>query len=232
MCVINVGGTLNENELLYVGIGWIFGIVATIVGSITVWKYQNHNKKSELKKGLKAELKQAKLVLISGYLQLFIKQGNIDGVNWDTIIKYYRMLFMEAREFAHWFEPDTDFTGINNLTNEMIIKNITTSHDRNKLNTRFELMRPVNLPYLNSRLNELSLLSEECQRNIYAIIRDIYVINNQIDMLQYYFKETFNSNIDRENREIMDTNISQGYDEIMSLSLKAIRNIEYVIEKL
>ena len=81
-------------------------------------------------------------------------------------------------------------------------------------------VKKLHLPFLQSNLPGVSLLSPASQRLVAAIQRNVDSLNEEIDLYYFYLKKTFDGTLSKKNYSIVNRNIDHACGSIADLSYK------------
>lgn len=209
---------MEIRELLYIILGWLLGIV----GPWIIDFIKNHYKRRWLKNSLKNELQdiQKRLTWIP-YL----------------ILRDYWELDLKT---IHWFRSQNFFNqeisdDIKNLfykTDEEIQKdlgelNVTSNKETPNFN-----FRKIETYIIDSNLLNLYLLDNSIQTNILDCKFHLNTLNKEIDLINDFFKMTFDSNMSSENHKIIEDNIYKKNHLIIDLAIWCVETTDKLIKKL
>jgi len=93
---------------------------------------------------------------------------------------------------------------------------------------KFLSFKKYALPYLKSRINEMSLLDENVQSNLLQLNFKLNLLNSEVEESKFHYQLTFNSEISEENQEIN----KQILKEKQLVILDQIKQIIILITKL
>ncbi len=193
-------------EFAYLILGWLFGLLSPLIVSRINRAYT----KRELFDGIKTEIKECQFrTILIAYL-LGARFGKYD------------------REFLEWCLPYLEkYQGTE--SKEMTIKAIRglldlKDKDIRKVNELRRLeekgrglsLKKFHLPFLESKISEISCFKIELQNIIYEIISRVQLINEEIESAIRYFNMTFDSNVSDENQEIIRAELPQKYSNLQN----------------
>ena len=202
--------------LVYLILGWLFGLLSpSIIDRIN----QSYSIK-QLLNGIKTEMKecQFRAVLIA-YL-LGIRYG-----------KYDRDFLMWCRLYISKYqglEPTEKYIDAIDYLVKMKDEDL-----KNRLDTKRSLekrrglnLKKLNLPFLNSKIGEVSCFSIELQNIIFEIKSRLELINEEIDTALSYFHMTFDASISNENY----STLVQKYIELQAYLITLVKKMDHCIE--
>jgi hypothetical protein len=72
-------------------------------------------------------------------------------------------------------------------------------------------MKDFDAPYIRSKLGQMELFPETLKLHVLNLLHHISIINQQIDEVRFFYKMTFDSNLSKENHEILSAQCHSGY---------------------
>lgn len=208
-------------ELLYVILGWLFGLLSpSIINRIS----RSYSKK-ELLNGIKTEMKecQFRVLLVANLLGLRYGTYDKEYLSWSLP---YLQNYQGAEKSENTIKAVTSFLE----AKDEDIENMLALKRSMERGLGLNLKR-FPLPFLDSKMGEISSFRIELQNIIYEIRSRLQIINEEIDSAIVYFRMTFDSSISSENHRIIKTSLAQKYvrlqDQLVILVKKMDRCINY-----
>ena len=188
-------------------LGWLLGVLS----SLTTEKIKKYSTKNEVKKGIKTELSELQIHLSSVCLVTTCQYGEFTRGFFNWVKPYCIKIF--TSEKTH-FENilGAEIPDISELSDDDLFNLIRDSHGNNNLETRLSAFtyQNVSTPYLDIKINHISLFTEKAQKLLITIKRDTNFVNNDIEQIWFYYSKTFD-NITEENHRIINQNLENMY---------------------
>lgn len=206
-------------ELFYLILGWLLGILSPLI----INRVNRSYSKKELFSGIKTEIIECQFRVLLSAEFLTMKCGKYD------------------KEYLQWFLPYLkNYRGLENIDN--LLKHVSlmltfddakiqSVNDYNRLNQegRGLTMKRFYLPFLESKIGEISFFNIELQNIIYEIKSRLHIVNEEIDLAMNYFQMTFDSSIHDNNKERIKVNLSDKYDSLQKQLIIAVKKIDRCI---
>lgn len=176
------------NEMAFVILGWLLGLLSPLI----VEGVRNTRRRKEIKKGIMTELIDVRFRMASVVYLTAVRFGSYD------------------RELINWLIPIyKEYQGENPKENLLKLLENQASLDDKKLAEIIAYgkaepgaglsVKKYALPYLESKVAELSLFTQNFQRLALDILANLHLFNEEIDEARFYFKLTYDSGISPEN---------------------------------
>jgi hypothetical protein len=188
---------MNQNvwlSFLSVTFGWLLGLLTPIITN----KYQEYKKAKSLKKSILYEIDELRMVMAQ---IIYLVESKYGGLNY-ALIDY--ILSVQAK-----------YNGINkqykNLTThlqkirtmaEIDLQTINESRQEIEFGKSLSLKKYY-LPYLQSKINELSNQDDEFQRKSFKLLALLTTFNDNVEESKFFYKLTFDSKVSDENYQIV-----------------------------
>jgi len=208
--------SINLEPLIYTVLGFVLGLF----GNLILERIKRKWLRKDFVNALYAQFKELVPKLAGNYLILKIDLGEMDrdALNWIKSVKSQGYQFLEDK------------------TVEAIDKFLKLNDDQirvvNQLNKqkppKASFIKKFNLPVLDENISSISLLDSDLQYSLLDIKTKINWLNEIVERHNFFFEKTFDSGISRENWEIIDSNIREGYAQLG----KWCRNTSELIMKL
>jgi hypothetical protein len=192
---------INFEPLIYALFGWVLGVFGTLL----VERLKRRQVKADFMKNVSAQFKEIVPRLAGNYLLLKINLGEMDrdALNWIKNVRSQGYKFLEDKtvEAINKFleMSDEQIRAVNQLTKQKP--------------TKASFIKKFSLPLLTENISSISLLESNLQHSLLDIRTKISWLNEMVERHNFYFEKTFDSGISSENREIIDSNIRDGYTE-------------------
>ena len=193
-------------NIFYLLLGWILGLLSALISPILVDKIKKHFNKKEFKAGIFAELKELKYRLAVNVFQIISKYGTLD----KDLLNWLRPLVEESK--GTYSKDSLDAI-------EKLLKfndeHFKTLNEYAKLHALSAIsLKKYHLPFLDSKIGELSLFDMEFQNKIFEIRAQISFLNENIEQSQFFYEKTFDSTLNIENHKIINQNLRDSYQNI------------------
>jgi len=219
------------NILLATGtllLGWFLGIIGTVINE----KLKRSSTKKDIKNGIKTELTELQIHLSSVCLLSVCEIGNFDKEFYHWLKPYF-IKFYESAEFLIPKDIKDKIPKITEMDDEFVftliqaafVKNITTT-----LPTNFTYQN-ITTPYIDLKINDISLLKSSLQKVLFTLKRDINFMNGDINQIWFYHAKTFES-ISQNNLAVVNANIRSIYGRIARRSKIMVNKITEILEEI
>lgn len=176
------------NDMAYVILGWLLGLLSPLI----VERVSNERRRKEVQKGIMAELIDVKFRMASVVYITATRFGQYD------------------RELINWLIPIfREYQGDSPKENLLKLLEKQAALDDKKLSEVIEYgkadpgaglaVKKYKLPYLESKVAELSFFRQKFQRLALEILANLHLFNEEIDEARFYFKLTYDSGVSEEN---------------------------------
>lgn len=184
-------------------LGWLLGVLSPLI----VQAIKDKKQSKSVRNGIIIELKEFKLRMLQLVYLFKLEYGTMDrttliwlndqlesysGVNYDEAIKNAISLMLNLND--------------EELKEHLLLKSNTSS--------KAHSVKTHQLPYIESKLNCLSLFSEKQQELILEILVQLRIFNETIDESRFYHKLTFDGNISTENHKIVCDSLTEKYIQL------------------
>lgn len=207
-----------SSDVWLVCLGWFLGIVAA---PITAY-IQRMLRKEELEKSLKGELKNLAVRVMA--LSHLIKRKL--GTYTKKDIERYRLL---SKKYSLKFDETMDelFKRVLEVSAENLDEMwdmIRQKDSQNKL-----ALKTYSVPYLTAIIDEVSVLTQEWQRNVFEIKTRLDILNQEIENAMYFFRLTFDAECMKSNNAAIESNIMTSYSAVDRQCQLLVDNIEVLL---
>lgn len=206
-------------NLLFLFLGWLLGLLSPII----VDKIRKKHKLEEIKGGLISELDEVKCRLVGAVYLLapHYETYNKELIEWvySNLEKYSGGYIKEGTLKA--LEPllKLDDGQLAELQKQKKLKYVGRGFN----------LKSISVPFLDSKIGSLSYFDSKFQLAILQIKAQINILNQEIETAQFYFRMTFDSNLDSNNREIITDNLEENYRNVSSKSRSIANSITELI---
>jgi len=195
------------SDVLYLVLGWLFGLFSPLIYDRIKKKYQQE----EIKRGLLTELKETEFKVVGAVYLLS------------------RRLGLYNRELLEWLRPNVkSYSGAHykdyilkaieshlDLTDEQLAA--LSQYDKDEGKEGLSLKK-YTLPFLDSMIGSLSVFDAEFQNKAFEIRAQVNLLNEEIDQTRFYFRMTFDSNLTPENHSVVTQNLNRCYENVLGAS--------------
>ncbi|MEW6615702.1 MAG: hypothetical protein AB1401_09585 [Thermodesulfobacteriota bacterium] len=209
-------------NILDVLFGWILGILSPLV----VEKVKKRLQREELKDGLIIELEEVQIKLISLTYLMNSDYGTFDRqfLQWiEPLVRKYKGI-----EISRVTNISKHINSLLLLTDGLLSEHVEQSRRESPTGAS---VKKFYLPFLNSKLDSLSLFDCEFQRRILDINAQLLTLNGEIERAQFYHAKTFDSSLGENNYNIVNKNLDMTYRNIGDMSRKLVDRIDIVISE-
>ncbi|MBI3778746.1 MAG: hypothetical protein HY274_07535 [Gammaproteobacteria bacterium] len=190
---LNKAGVTRQflmNEIALVILGWLLGLLSPLV----VQGIRNEYRRREIEKGILAELVDVRFRMASVVYITTIRFGNYDR----DLVKWLIPLFEEYQGE----NPKENLLDLLRKQLELDDKKFSEVAMYGKASPGQGLsVKKYRLPYLESKVAELSLFPQLFQRLALEILANLHLHNEEIEEARFYFKLTYESGLSTENYE-------------------------------
>ncbi len=218
---------------IYIAIGTLLlGWALAILGNIINEKLKRKSNKKDIGVGIKTEIIELQIHLTAVCLMsiILIDKFTKEYFLW---IKPYFIKFFESAEFIIPKEIKDSLPSINELDDDTFFSliNITFGKSSTQTSATTYTYQNIITPYIDSKLNEISLFNTNIQKSIFTLKRDINFLNSDVDQIWFYHSKTFD-NPTATNLELLRANLNIQYGKISRRSKLMIENIEGILKEL
>jgi len=208
-------------EILYILFGWILGIVNYYV----LRRVERKRKIQDFTTGLLEELKEILPVIASVRfsIQSSLGEGNSETVAWVRNAIAAGKKDLLDPQMIEFFEKLVTFAGDD-------IKILSTLLKANP--TKGKGFKKYHLPFLDTNINMVPLLDIGLQGAIFKIRRCFDMLEQEIDMYNFYFRKTFDPASMDVNSDILKENQRSCYKSISNICFQAGNHITSLIKTL
>jgi len=178
--------------ILMLILGWLLGLLSpSIINYI-----QDKQKAIKIKKSLLSEMEECQIIMANVAYLIESKYVAINHKLFDDLINIYE-----------------NYNGINDYNDKLLrLKKLKTT-PKEELETMTEIQlyenmdkflsfKKYDLPYLRSKINDISLLDENVQSNLLQLNFKLNLFNSEVEESKFHYQLTFSSEVSEENQEI------------------------------
>jgi hypothetical protein len=206
--------------LIYTAFGWVLGLLSTF----SVQWLNKRRLEKDLRRSLCSQLKDALLRVSATYYTMCRNLGRADR---EVLQWTYSMRRATGESIAQQVEEATEF--LFNQSDEvwrvlsLIGRQTTGTHSH---------IKKFRIPYLEVNLPSIGLLESNLQSFLFDVLTKINWLNEAIDRNNFYYEKTFDSNLSRENWDIIHGNIIEGYEKIGNLCRDTAEAMVKIVKEL
>lgn len=173
-------------------LGWLLGLLSpSIINYI-----QDKKKATKIKQSLLFEIEECQIIMANIAYLIESKYITINHKLFDDLINIYE-----------------NYNGINNYNDKLLrlkelkkipkeeLEKITEIQLYENMD-KFLSFKKHDLPYLRSKINDISLLDENVQSNLLQLNFKLNLFNSEVEESKFHYQLTFSSEISEENQEI------------------------------
>ncbi|AFL67632.1 hypothetical protein [Sulfurospirillum barnesii] len=199
-------------------LGWLLGLLSpSIINYI-----QDKKKAIKIKKSLLSEMEECQIIMANVAYLIESKYVAINHKLFDDLINIYE-----------------NYNGINDYNDKLVRLKKLKKTPKEELETiteiqlyenmdKFLSFKKYDLPYLRSKINDISLLDENVQSNLLQLNFKLNLFNSEVEESKFHYQLTFSSEVSNENQEIN----KQILKEKQLIILDQIKQIITLITKL
>jgi len=203
-----------QRQMFFLLAGWILGILSSI---IVEW-IKKYLDRMEARKAIRIELSEVKTRLTANVFQIELGFGTYD------------------RDLLKWLQPNAkEFTEIHPKENilALIDEQLSWPSGQIALYAKGKRKPPgtslkcreIGVPFLESRIGNLSMFDANQQRLLLEIRFQISVINDDVKRARRYHELTFGSGVADSNMRIVNSNLDSTHLDISRVSRKVVDRI-------
>ncbi len=189
-------------NIFFLLLGWFLGLVSTIF----IEKINKNLRKKEIKTGVLNELKETKYRLA---VLTYIINSKFEKID-KELLNWFRPLINKSgnKKMLTLLKPIEELLKLSN-------EQLNALSEYNKPNQLSALsLKKLYLPFLDSKISDLSLFDINFQRYLLEIKTQITFLNDTIELSNFYYQKTFDSSLNGDNYEIIDHNLKNTYMQI------------------
>ncbi len=188
------------NEIYFLVLGWLFGLLGPlIVSGIT-----NEYRRREIKSGIIAELHDVQSLMPGIVCFNSMRFGTYD------------------KELIRWLLPVYEsYKGEIKMQNQIDTFNAQLNMDDAQFTLLSESLRAepeggisvkkYTLPYLESKVGELSLFNNKFQRTALDILSSLHIYNEEVEEARFYFRLTYQPDLSEGNYDRASYGVEASY---------------------
>jgi len=201
------------NEIAYILIGWLLGLLAPAITSRITGRYRIAN----IRNGVVRELIHLENTAASTYLMIEIHRGRFT----KSLLTWYSPYLQYDDVPAPFDKAKEVLPGLLNLTEDQFsaaTQHLTPSQDCGMH------LRSFALPYSSTKLGDLDSFSEDSTRHILTLFSRVNIINQQIEDSIFSYNLTYSSSISPENHQSVSNQLLSTYDAVATQVKVLIEN--------
>lgn len=208
-------------------VGWILGILGNVINE----KNRRRSTKSDILNGIKSEVNELQLHLTSVSLMSHCINGEFTKEYFNWVKPYYLKSIKSVQSiFPSSIVNDTpDLSTLNNDQLYELIKAVFVRNPNDNRPITFTFQN-ISTPFLDSKINDISLLENELQKLLLNLKRDLNFLNNDINQIWFFNSKTYDDP-SANNLEIINVNIKNLYGRIGRRSKIMVSNIDTILSK-
>lgn len=201
-------------EVLYITLGWLFGLLSPAIAL----RIERGYKRKSLKIVIKNELSNLSFRLAGSYYLIQTHLGNKD----KSSVAWVKSIYEKHKEDC----PRRILEGIDKLleTSEVqfeALQNIMKAKEGIGLG-----LKNFSLPFTESILENIEIFDSKFQKDILNVRDQIIMLNEEIKLSMEYFQRTFDTSTMDTNAEIIRNNIRKSYEVIQDRCKFIVDKIE------
>ncbi len=211
-------------NFVYLMAGWILGLFSPII----IDHIKKKRELDEIKQGLKVELDEIRYRLVGTVYLLASVYGPYD----KELIEW---LYSELKQYSGTYTKDNQLKVLKSfleLDNQQLANIQQHKRIEKRESKRDYQLKIYSLPFFDSKISSIPLLDIKLQNSIIQIRSQINLLNQEIEQSQFYFKLTFDSNLEDKNFEIITNNMEEIYRNICSKSRRITNSISDLIPQI
>lgn len=220
------------SETLIIGIstliiGWILGLLSNIINV----KLNRRSNKKDILNGIKSEVSELQIHLTSVSLMSHCINGEFDKEYFTWVKPYYLKSFKSVQSIFPKSIVNSS-PDISELSDDQLFQLIKAAFVREPNDNRPITFTYQNIsnPFLDSKINDISLLDNELQKLLLNLKRDINFLNNDINQIWFFNSKTYDEPSSN-NLAILNVNIKNLYGRIGRRSKIVVENIDKILNK-
>lgn len=200
--------------LLPIILGWFLGLLSPLV----VEKIRAPKKRGDLLRTIRAELDELRYRLVFFAFKITSHLGTGDRT-------LFQWILVNLKKYNGISQDENIIDAVEKLSKNTDEELVVMS-GRRKATKNISLgLKTFVIPYTESHLGEIDLLKLEQQRRIFEIRTRLHLINEEIHNANYFFRQTFSSNLTEENKNILNVNANSSYNGILAQTRDLVEQI-------
>jgi hypothetical protein len=211
---------VNIMKLLYLILGWLFGLLSPLIVNLIRRAYS----KKELFNAIRTEIKECQIRVLYVTNLLGFRCGKFDKEFLNWCLSYFQNYkgvesIEDAIESIEYFLSVKD----EDIENVLALKRAMEKNHGLSLKKFY-------LPFLDSKIDEVSFFNIELQNIIYDIKSRLQLINEEIDSTIAYFHMTFDSSMSHENHDIVKKELIRIYITLQEQLIILVKKMDNFID--
>lgn len=208
-------------ELLYLFLGWLLGLASPLI----VERIKRTYTKQELLNGIKTELNETQFRILCLSSLLGMRYGKYDRTYLEWCLPYFKY-YKGNEQKENCVKSREELLKLNDEK----IEQTTLSLKRKQEQGIGLSLKKYHLPFLDSKIGEISKFNIELQNIIYEIISRLQLFNDEIDKAIEYHQMTFDSTISNENHRIIRFEITNKYKILQEMAIGIVKKMDNCIK--
>lgn len=212
--------TTSEN-ILFLLLGWMLGLFSPLIYD----EIKKRQHKKEIRLGILTELKELRYKLM-GFVYLMAKRnGEYDR----ALLEWLKPI---VKDYSGTHRKDNFYIAIEShlkLSDEELL---VISQQLKAKSKRGYSLKKYELPFLDSKIVNLTVFDESFQNHILEIKTQLKLIHEEIDQAKFYFEKTFDSTLSTENYQTIRDNLEDSYGNLSRQSRNLADRIGELATKL
>ncbi len=205
---------MGINEVLILLLGWFLGLLAPSITN----KIQEIKKSKQLKESILNEIDEFQITMASLVYQV---ESNFNKFDHD-LINFLLPIYKNYKGVKEIKDTINGLEELVKLSSEELQK--IENYKKNSYDSLS--MKKYDLPYLKSKIHELSIFENEFQRKAFELLFLLDVFNEEVEESRFFFKLTFDGGISPDNHQIASNELDNKYRSISQRARIILKKIE------
>ncbi len=230
-----ISGEVEKNNwvnILFSRFDILLGFVLGLLSTSFIDYRRRKRKTQEFREGMRSELKKVLAVLSSLVTNPDSNITRDKAISWLTLIKEFDLL----KELAPLVVGSPEYKKFSKKDlSEADFDNFTARHNERKIarekNDSVQFMKNINCNFIQNNISSISLLDKTEKSLIFAILRRLDAINEQISYLYFFFEKSYDATIRDENHKRLRTNYLNSCQLISDWSYETTKEIAHLLRQ-
>ncbi|MEK7604532.1 MAG: hypothetical protein AAB442_01935 [Patescibacteria group bacterium] len=203
-------------ELLYITLGWLFGLLTPPISSRIDRKY----KEKDFRFAICSELKNLATRIAGLSFKVHLHLGSLDkpSLRWiGDVYKKYNDGMVTPEMEKIFGASDADF--------KTVMEKYKASENRSLA------IKTFSLPVMDSLLGDIWVFDSQFQREILELRSQVDILNQEIENCMQYFFLTFDPSTMSANATVLNTNLKESHGLIADRCKIVVSKIDVIIDK-
>lgn len=196
-----------ELDAISLTVGWLLGFLGTL---LVQWVKRSQIKK-DVRGGVHIELRETIPILVGTYFVLNEALGKIDR----NVLDWVRSMSSESNT-EHEESIKSSIENLLKLSNDQLAVTLQAAKIA-ELKGRAKFIKRFSLPFLEQNISSIQLLDSSFKSSVLNITRKVNWLNEEIDRINFFYEKTFDSGLTEENWQIIERNLTSGYQNVARL---------------